>query len=102
MQNEEIIERLLDKAYTCYKRAFRKHCPLVARMLDRKESVEIEGQMYSCWQELIVVTCANIIAEYCPDIEIEVELDGNNSTLNVSLTEEDEKIIGSKIYDMVA
>lgn len=75
---------------------------MVARMLDRKEPVEINGQTYNCWQELIVVTCANIIAEYCPDIEIEVELDGNDSTLDVVLTEEDEKVITSKIYQMVA
>ena len=102
MTSETIIEKLLDKAFICYKKAFRQNCPMVGRMLDRKEPVEIGGTEYTCWRELIVVTCGNIINDYCPDAEIEVEMDGNDSTIKAVLSDEDEKIIQTVIKNMVA
>lgn len=103
MDEETIIDRLLSKAYRCYKKSFRQNCPMVGRMLDRKEPVEINGIVYTCWNELIVATCGNIINDYCPNAEVEVELDGNNSTLNVKLlSDEDEAVLQSAIKDMVA
>lgn len=103
MDNENIIDKLIDKAYRCYKKAFREHCPTVGRMLDRKEPVEIKGIEYTCWNELVVATCGNIINDYCPNAEVEVELDGNNSSLKVNLlSEEDEKVLQTAIKNMVA
>lgn len=102
MNNEIIIEKLLDKAFKCYKRAFVRNCPMVARMLDRKEPVEIDGTEYTCWRELIIVTCGNIINDYCPDAEIEVEMNGNDSTIKAVLSDADEKILQTVIKDMVA
>lgn len=102
MTDETIIEKLLDKAYICYKREFRRRCPGIARMLDRKEKVELNGQVYNCWSELIVTTCGQIIADYCPDAEVEVELDGNDSTLHAVLTDKDEEVLNTKIKEMVA
>lgn len=102
MTNEKIIEELLIKANDCYKRAFRDKCPILERMLDRKQTVEIQGEQFNCWRELIVVTCAKIINDYCPDSQVEVELDGNNSNLNVILSDKDEEILQTKIKEMVA
>ena len=102
MTEEKIIELLLIKANECYKRVFRQRCPKIARMLDRKEPVELNGRVYNCWRELIVTTCGQIIADYCPEIEVEIELDGNASTINAKLSEADAEIIQTKIKDMVA
>lgn len=101
MTNEKIIEKLLEKANTCYKRVFRKQCPRIARMLDRKETVTIQGQSYTCWMELIVTTCGKIINDFCPDAEVEIELDGNNSSLHAILSEKDEEVLSTKIKSMI-
>lgn len=103
MNEETIIEKLLDKAHRCYKKAFSQHCPTIGRMLDRKQPVEINGIEYTCWRELVVATCGNIINDYCPDAEVEVELDGNNSTILVkTMSDEDEKVLQEQIKNMVA
>lgn len=101
MTDEKIIEKLLEKANICYKHAFRKQCPRIARMLDRKETVTLNGQDYNCWTELIVTTCGRIINDYCPDAEVEVELDGNNSSLHAILSDKDEEVLSTKIQAMV-
>lgn len=101
MTDEKIIEKLLEKANICYKRAFRKQCPRIARMLDRKETVTLNGQDYNCWTELIVTTCGSIINDYCPDAEVEIELDGNNSSLHAILSDKDEEVLATKIQAMV-
>lgn len=101
MPEEEIIELLLIKANACYIRVFRKNCPRIARMLDRKETVTIQGQEYKCWTELIVTTCGKIINDFCPDAEVEIELDGNNSSIHAKLSDKDIEILNSKIKSMV-
>lgn len=101
MSSEEILERLLKKAYEAYKYCFRKYCPKVAKALDRKEEIELDGIKFTCWQEVTVTQVAKLIQEYCPNTDIEVILDGNNSTLNIELTEKDEEIIMSKLKYMV-
>lgn len=100
-KSEKIINRLMAVGNEAYKKNFRKYCPTIARMLDRKETVEIEGQEYKCWYELVVVNMAKIIAEYCPDIEIEIELDGNNSELKAVISDKDEEVLNNVITRMV-
>lgn len=101
-ESEIIISRLMIVGNEAYKKNFRKYCPTLARMLDRHETVEIEGQEYTCWRELVVVNMAKIIADYCPDIEIEIELDGNNSELKAVLSDKDEEVLKNVINKMVA
>lgn len=101
-ESERIISSLMIVGNEAYKKNFRKYCPTLARMLDRKEPVEIEGQEYTCWRELVVVNMAKIIADYCPDIEIEIELDGNNSELKAVLSDKDEEVLKNVINKMVA
>lgn len=101
MTSEDIIAKLLQKGYEGYKKNFRKYCPALSRKLDRKETIEFDGQEYNGWQELVVVNIAKIIAEYCPDIEIEIELDGNNSELRAVLSDKDEEVLNNVITRMV-
>lgn len=101
-ESERIISRLMIVGNEAYKKNFRKYCPKLSRMLDRHETVEIEGQEYTCWRELVVVNMAKIIAEYCPDIEIEINLDGNNSTISAILSDRDEEVMKNIIDKMVA
>lgn len=103
MTSEEILNRLIDKGHDAYKHNFRKYCPTVARMLDKKVPVEINGQEYRCWQELVIDNIGQLIQEYCQGMQVEVVLDMNNSFLSVDeITEADEEIIMTKIKGMVA
>lgn len=69
-------------------------------MLDRKEPVALNGVTYTCWRELIIHCAANFIQEICPNADVQVMLDGNDSTLKVELTEEEQRELNSKLYDV--
>lgn len=102
MTDDKIIEQLLIKANDCYKKQLRKRCPGLSRALDRHEEIELLGEKITCWRELIVLTCGNIINDFCPDAEVEVNLDGNDSSLLVKVMSfEDEKVLQNRIKDMV-
>ena len=71
---------------------------MISVKLDRKEPVTINGIEYRGWSELVVVNMSKLIQEYCPDADIEVELDGNESMLSVSnLTDDDERVLNEKL-----
>lgn len=101
MTSETILTTLIDKAYFYYKKNFRKYCPSVARLLDRKKPVEFNGIEYHCWKEVVIHNLSNLIQEYFPDIEIEVELNNNDSCMTLNITPEEEQAINSKIYPMI-
>ena len=101
LTTEEILSRLIEKAHYCYRRNFRKYCPTVYRMLEKKQPVTLNNVEYRCWKELVVVNIANLIQEYLPNSQCEVILDMNNSQLLINdLTPDDEKIILTKLNEM--
>lgn len=97
-----MLDELLDKSYHCIKKSFRSEIPAVARALDRHEPVEVNGETYTYWTELVTVTTANIINSRCPEISLEVELDGNSSRLVFpDITDEQIRHMTSVVYPMV-
>ena len=68
------------------------------RKLIRHEKVVIDGNEYNSLQELVVVKTAEHIRNILPDCELEVELNGNDSTLNVELTQEEKQKLTSELY----
>ena len=102
LTTEEILSRLIEKGHYAYRRNFRKFCPTIYRMLERKQTVTLNNQEYRCWQELVIVNIANLIQEYLPDTQCEVILDMNNSQLLVNeLSIEDEQTILTKLKEMI-
>lgn len=102
LTTEEILSRLIEKGHDAYRRNFRKFCPTIYRMLERKQTVTLNNVEYRCWKELVVVNIANLIQEYLPDTQCEVILDMNNSQLLVNeLSIEDEKTILTKLKEMI-
>ena len=102
LTTEEILTRLIEKGHDAYRRNFRKYCPTVYRMLEKKQPVTLNNVEYRCWKELVVVNIANLIQEYLPNSQCEVILDMNNSQLLVNdLTSEDEKTILTKLKEMI-
>lgn len=100
MTTEEIIGRFLDAGRHAFITKTAKKSPEIRKLL-RHESVVIEGTEYNYLQELVVVKTAEFIRKILPDCEIEVELDGNNSTLNLTLTEEEKRKLTTEMYAFV-
>lgn len=67
-------------------------------MLDRHEPVEICGETFRTWRELAVYAMAEYIQEIMPNADVSVVMDGNNSTLSVSVDEEEQRELNSKLF----
>lgn len=100
MTTEEIIGRFLDEGRHALIAHTSKRSPEIRKLL-RHESVTIEGTEYSCLQELVVVKTAEYIRGILPECEIEVILDGNDSTLNLELTPEEKRKLTGEIFAFI-
>lgn len=90
MTSEELMELLLRRGSKYYKHQMRVNCPMISTKLDMKKPVEINGETYSCWNEFIVVCVANLIHAEVPGINFMVNLDGNNSTVEMEIDNQEE------------
>ena len=100
MTTEDIIERFIDEGLHAYKKNYR-HKSLYARRLDRHEPIEIDGYEFSCWREYVVYKMAQYIKEIVPDSELEVDLDGNNSTIRLALSEEEQRKLNGSLFSFL-
>ena len=99
MTTEDMIERLIELSYPAYKKNSRG-C-IEARKLDRKEPVVIDGIEFSCWKEYICYKVCEYIKSKIPEAELELELDGNDSTINLSLNDKESQILNNKMYVLI-
>lgn len=100
MTTEEIIGRFLNAGRHAFITKTAKKSPEIRKLL-RHESVVIEGTEYNCLQELVVVKTAEFIRGILPDCDIEVVLDGNDSTLNLILTADEKRKLTTEMYAFV-
>ena len=96
MCTEELIEQIIDAAYPIYKRNSRGCAE--ALKLDRKEPVDIEGTIFSCWREYICYKVAEYLKDKCPEAEVTLELDGNNTQIMLSVNNEQQQSLNQKMY----
>ena len=96
MCTEELIEQIIDAAYPIYKRNSRG-C-VEALKLDRKEPVDIEGTTFSCWREYVCYKVAEYLKDKCPEAEVTLELDGNNTQIMLSVSNEQQQSLNQKMY----
>lgn len=99
MTTEDMIARIIELAYPAYKKNS-KGC-LEARKLDRKEPVEIDGYTFTCWYEYVCYKVCEYIKSKIPDAELELVLDGNDSTINVSLDDDEHRNLNMKMYALI-
>lgn len=100
MTTEEIIGRFLDAGRHAFITKTAKKSPEIRKLL-RHESVAIEGTEYNYLQELVVVKTAEFIRGILPDCDIEVVLNGNDSTLNLILTADEKRKLTTEMYAFV-
>lgn len=101
MTTEDLIQAFFDAGRHAFIKTTSKKSSEVRKLL-RHESVEIEGNEYTCLQELVVVKTAEHIRNLIPDCNIEVELDGNDSTLYVTLSDEEKRKLTTELYSFLS
>ena len=97
MTTEELVETFIQVGREALIKHTSKRC-LEIRKLIRKEPVMIDGNEYNCLQELVVYKVAEEIRTILPECKIEVILDGNDSILNMTLTDEEREKLMSYMY----
>jgi len=96
MTTEELIENFINAGVDAYKKNYRNSKQ--GRMLDRHEPVEICGETFRTWRKLAVYSMAEHIQEIMPNADVSVVMDGNNSTLSVSVDEEEQRELNRKLF----
>ena len=78
-----------------YKRLLRSK--LIGRRLDRREPVEVDGHVITGWSEYTVYRLAQWVQDAVPGADVQVSLDGIDSTLEVSATTAELKVLRSAL-----
>ncbi len=96
MTTGDLIDTFINEAVWSLKKLHRNQRE--GRMLDRHEPVEIDGYVYTTWREFAVHATAEYIKEILPDADVQVILDGNNSTIELSIDDEEQQKLNSSLY----
>lgn len=96
MNTEELIEKIIDVSYPIYKKHSRGSKE--ALQLDRKESVNIDGIVFSCWREYVCYKVAEYLKEKCPEADVELVLNGNDSIIQIAVDDIQQQKLNQKMY----
>jgi hypothetical protein len=96
MCTEELIEGIIDAAYPIYKKNSRG-C-VEALKLDRKEPVDIDGTVFCCWREYVCYKVAEYLKEKCPEADVELTLNGNDSMISIGVDDVQQQSLNQKMY----
>lgn len=99
LQMEELIERLVELSYRKY-RKLGSSCNEGVK-LTRKIPVEIDGTVFTGWKEYVCYKVSQYIKDKIPEAEIELILDGNDTVISLSVNENEESILHSKIKRLI-
>lgn len=99
MTTEEIIEATIECAVKAYRKNSRG--AKEAAKLDRHETVIINDIEFNYWREYGVYKTAEYIKERLPDCDITVNLDGNNSNIDLALSNEEERKLNGILYSLL-
>ena len=72
-----------------------------AEKLYHHKPVVIQGQEFTCWREYATFKMAEHIREVLPDAGIEVTLDGENSTIQIEIDDEEQKKLNREMYNFL-
>ena len=89
MTTEQMIEEIINAAYPLYKKNSRGS--IECDKLNRKESVDIDGITFNCWREYVCYKVAQYLKEKCPDCIVDLQLDGNNTVIQLEIDDEQQK-----------
>ncbi|MBR1818255.1 MAG: hypothetical protein IJ772_05330 [Bacilli bacterium] len=100
MTSEDLIEKVIDVATDVYKKNSRGSPE--ARRLDRHEPITVDGYQFSYWREYASYKMCELICDTIPELEkgtdIRLLLDGNDSTIEVTLTDHQQEKLNRNLY----
>lgn len=99
MTTEEMIETLIQDAIKVYKHRYSK--TWVGRQLQRHNPVKLDGIEFSYWREWAIYKTGQYLRELCPELSVDVELDGNDSSVSVEGFDNDIEDIENKLRKLV-
>lgn len=99
MTTEDLVETLIYEGMQSYKRNSRGS--INGLRLSRHEPVQYDGYTFTYWREYATYKAAEYIKEIIPDCNLEVILDANNSIIKLELSDEEQKKINCKLYNIL-
>lgn len=99
MTTEEMVELFLDKGAWAYK-VLNKNTPEGSKLY-RHIPVEIEGHTFTCFREYSAFKMGNFLKENLPEAEVVVTLDGNDSTIEITVSDEEQRLINERMYNFL-
>ena len=94
-----MIEQVLDLATARYKK-LSKGSPEYTRLNMHKEVV-VDGISFHYWREYGVYKVCEYLKEKLPEADIECVLDGNDSNIVLSITDEEERTLNPKLNQLI-
>jgi len=96
MTTEDMIEEFISQGMCAYKK-LNRNTP-EGKSLEQHHPVTIEGYTFSCWREYAVYKTAEFIKSKIPEGYIEVELDGNNSSISVEISDLEQRKLNGIMF----
>ena len=96
MTTEVLIEKIIEVSYPIYKK--RSRGCIEALKLDRKEPVDIDGTVFTCWREYVCFKVAEYLKEKCPEADVILELDGNDTVIQIGINDSQQQSLNQKMY----
>lgn len=69
--------------------------------LNQHKPVEIDSITFHYWREYGVYKVCEYLKEKLPEADIECILDGNDSSINISITDEEERVLNPKLNKLI-
>lgn len=69
--------------------------------LNQHKPVEIDGITFHYWREYGVYKVCEYLREKLPEADIECILDGNDSSINICITDDEERILNPKLNKLI-
>ena len=96
MTTEDMIEVFIEKGTSAYKKLNKN--TKEGMKLYRHEKVEIEGQLFTCFREYATYKMVEFLKENLPEAYVEVTLNGNDSTILLEVSDEEQQKVNAKMY----
>jgi hypothetical protein len=96
MTTEDMIEEFIDLGMKAYKKLSGNSSE--AMKLNRHEPIIVDGHEFSYWREYVVYKMAQYIHDILPQANITVELEGNESTIQVELDDMEQQKLNREMF----
>lgn len=97
-RTEDFIEHLISMGVKAFKKNDRHSVD--GRRIDRHEVVTISGVDFRFWREVGVYFAGCYLLDQIPTLDVEVCLDGNDSTIKVELDDEEQELLEQNLQAM--